>query len=255
MTKFPVLEVKDVCKSFGGVHALKNVDLKLYKNEILGLVGDNAAGKTTLIKIICGAYTPDSGKILLDRKEVKIMNPNNAKRLGIGAVHQELAICGNLNVTNNLFLGQEIKNKRLWGLIKSLNENKMEEKTHEVIGDLGVSIDSLKKETNLLSGGQRQAVALGRVTIYNAKILLLDEPTAAIAAKERIEIFKLIKKMKNMGMSIIYISHNLQEVFSIVDRIMVLRHGEKVGEELIESTNPDEIVKMMTGAGLEKLKI
>ena len=244
-----VLETRNIIKTFGGVIALNDVSFKLRKGEILGLVGDNGAGKTTLIKVISGVYAPDSGEIYFEGKKVTIQNPFDAKELGIETVYQNLALVDKLDVTANIFLGREILyNNVISEFFRIMNFNKMFKESENLLKKLGVNINNLHRPMLAYSGGQRQAVALSKTLYWRRKVAILDEPTAALGVNESQNALQLIRTLKNHGLSIIIISHNLQHVFNIVDRIMVLRRGEMVGIRNAHEVTAADIVKMITGA-------
>lgn len=248
--KQPILVLKNISKHFGHVKALDNVNFELYPNEILALIGDNGAGKSTLIKIISGALKPNSGEIYHKGKRVEFGSPKDAKNLGIETVYQDLAIIDSLNVYSNVFLGREIIGKYLGGLIRILKNRDMENKTKEMIKDLEIDIKDVRVEVENLSGGQKQATALAKTIFWGKEIVILDEPTAALGVRESKNALELIKRLKEKYFSVIIITHNLQHAFYIADRIVVLRHGKRVGSKMVKETNPDEIVKMITGAEL-----
>jgi len=242
-----VLKVEGISKSFGNVIALNDVSLEIFQNEVVGLVGDNGAGKSTLIKIISGNFPPDKGDIYLKGTKVNFKSTMDAKKLGIETVYQDLSLCSNLNSVSNLFIGREIV-KNFMGL-KILQKGKMEQKTIEVIRKMDINMPSVKEKVEFLSGGQRQAVSLGRFVGWSQSLALLDEPTAALGVRETRKVLELILKIKEeKKLSIILISHNLQHIFEVVDRIIVLRLGIISGIKEKSSTNPDEIVSLMTGA-------
>lgn len=246
-TPRPILEMKGICKYFGGVHALENVDFELYPTEILALVGDNGAGKSTLIKIISGVYTADRGEIYLQGKRIKIQSPSNARALGIETVYQELALVETRDVVANFFLGRE-PTKGKWGIF--VDKRKMEESTVGTLEKLSITLPSLRTAVRYLSGGQRQALAVGRAAAWGRKIIIMDEPTAALGVEEARKVLGLVKQLKEHGASIIIISHNLRHVFSVAERIIVLRGGRRVGSKLKSETTGDGIVKLITGAEL-----
>jgi len=244
----PLLQMKNIYKRFDGVVALENVDFELNYNEILGLVGDNGAGKSTLIKIIAGVYQPSEGEIFLKNKKIKIRSPKEAKKLGIETVYQDLALADNLDVARNIFLGKErIKSGYLSKLFKIVNKKEMWEESKKILQSLGIEIDSTKTLVRNLSGGQRQSVAVGKTLYANPEIIIMDEPTAAVSVKERKKILNLIKNLRKKHISIIFISHNLQEIFSVTDRIIVLNRGKVVGNKKADETTMDEVIKLMLG--------
>lgn len=247
-----ILKVEGIFKNFGSVSALCNVSFEIYKNEIVGLVGDNGAGKSTLIKIISGNFLPDKGNIYLKGEKVVFNNTMDAKRMGIETVYQDLSLCSNLNSVSNLFIGREIV-KNIMGLRILLNKE-MEQKTIEIVKKMDINLPSVKERVEFLSGGQRQAIALGRFVGWSENLALLDEPTAALGVRETKKVLELLLKIREeKKLSMILISHNLQHVFEVADRIIVLRLGEIAGIRDKKNTDPDEIVSLMTGAiGIKK---
>ncbi len=243
-----VLEARNIKKSFGGIQALKGVSIKLYEHETLALLGDNGAGKSTLIKIISGVYKPDEGEIFIDGKKVEFKDPRDARELGIETVYQELSLLDQQDVVTNVFLGREMLKFKLAYIFNILNTKVMEKRTKKLLDEMGIkTISNLRKEVKLLSGGQRQAVALARARLSKPRILILDEPTAALGVKETRMILELIKKFKEEGVPMILISHSLPIVFEIADRIVILREGKVVAEERVEETNEKELVSFMVG--------
>ncbi len=247
MTGNHLLELKSISKKFGGVTALQNIDLKLNYNEILAVVGDNGAGKSTLMKIISGAILPDSGKIIFEGKEVSIRKPQDSLALGIQMCYQDLALIDCLNISNNLFLGREIS-KKILGFADILNIKKMRDCSIQHLKNLGIVIGNIHEKVRNLSGGQRQIISISRTVYWSNKLMILDEPTAALGVKESKKVLNLIKALKEKDISIIIISHNLQHVFSVAERVMVLRMGQNAGDRIIKKTDGDEVVKMITGA-------
>jgi len=241
-----LLKGENIKKHYGHVEALKGVDFTLNKGEILGLVGDNAAGKSTLIQILSGAVSLDTGKIFLYGKEAYIKNPASSRALGIETVYQQFALVDNLPVYSNVFLGRLLKRKILGG-IPILDKRKMQDKTLQVIDLMGIQFDSVKRKVSDLSGGQRQAVAIARALLFNPKILILDEPTSGLAVKEVNKIQDIILNFKDKGISIIFISHRLESIFAIADRIIVLRSGVKVMDEEKENITSQDVVEKMFG--------
>jgi len=244
-----ILEGKNIKKHFGGVQALCGIDFDLYEGEILGIVGDNGAGKSTLIKILSGVYKKDDGEVYYYGDKVEINNPMDAKELGIETVYQDLALVDELDVPSNIFLGREATRLGKFGkAIGFMNYRKMYKQSEELISKLKANIPSLYSRVRYLSGGQRQAIALSKAVFWGKKIIILDEPTAALGVKESRNVMDLIKTLKEHNMSIIIISHNLQHVFNLVDRIMILRMGERVATVNAHETTADEVVSMITGA-------
>jgi ABC-type sugar transport system ATPase subunit len=237
--------MKSISKSFGAVKALQSVDLELSHHEVLGLVGDNAAGKSTLMKILCGVYGPDEGEILIEGKKVTFASPADSRRLGIEMIFQDLAIVPNLSIADNIFLGREpVKN--FLGL-KILDKRKMVEESSVAVGRLDVDIRSTRLATAGLSGGQQQAVAVGRAIYFNPRVVIMDEPTAALSVKAIKRVLELVQELKERGIAIILISHRLPNIFAVTDRIMVLRLGRRAAERRTKETTPEEIIDLMVG--------
>lgn len=225
--KAPVVEMRNIKKNFAAVQALRGVDLTLQHNEILGLVGDNAAGKSTLMKVLSGAYIPDEGEILIDGNKVHMSNPLDARRQGIEMVYQDLALADNLDVTANVFLGREMVGSQI-GPMGVMDSRKMEQESQRLLGRLKIDIPSVRLLVERLSGGQRQAVAIARATAFNSKVIIMDEPTAALSVAAISKVLDLVRELKALGASIIIISHRLEDIYSVCDRMVVLRHGRKV---------------------------
>ena len=223
----PVVEMRNIKKSFAAVQALRGIDLVLHHNEVLGLVGDNAAGKSTLMKVLSGAYIPDEGEIFIEGKKAHIIDPWDARRLGIEMVYQDLALANNLDVAANVFLGREAVSAQL-GPIGVMDKHHMEQETQRLLDRLKIDISSVRLRVESLSGGQRQAVAIARATAFNAKVTIMDEPTAALSVAAIGKVLDLVRGLKAQGCSIIVISHRLEDIYQVSDRMMVLRHGRKV---------------------------
>jgi simple sugar transport system ATP-binding protein len=245
MSERPILQVESVSKRFGGVHALENVSLDLFPGEVLALAGDNGAGKSTLIKVISGVHHADEGKMRYNGAEVTFENPQKAREQGIETIYQDLALADNLDVGANVFLGREPM-KRVFGL-PVLDRKKMRSEAADALRVLDIRINRFDLPLRSMSGGQRQAVAIGRAIHWNAKVLIMDEPTAALGVPEQRKVIALIKSLKQSGVGVIFISHNLIDIFAVSDRIVVLRRGKKVGETATQATNSDEIVRWMVG--------
>jgi ABC-type sugar transport system ATPase subunit len=240
-----VLEARDISKRFGRVQAIANITLQLERGEILALVGDNGAGKSTLIKVLAGALKKDSGELFLDSRKVELENPMHAKTLGIEVVYQDLSLINYLNVYQNLFLGRELQKR--FGFFKILDQRKMEQLAIEKLQTLGVKVKSCREWVLRLSGGQRQSVAVAKAASFGKKIVILDEPTAALGVEEAHHVLQIVRELKNKGASIIIITHNMEHAFSVADRFLVIRLGSVVGVRRKSETNIDEIVKMITG--------
>jgi ABC-type sugar transport system ATPase subunit len=246
----PVVEMRGIKKSFGAVRALRGVDLVLYPDEVLGLVGDNAAGKSTLMKVLSGAYIPDEGRIVIAGSPVNLTDPVSSRRLGIEMVYQDFALSNNLDVAANIFLGREAVKWRI-GPVRVMDKVYMEQRAREILKGLQIVIDSVRLKVKNLSGGQRQAVAIGRATAFNAKVIIMDEPTAALSVAAIQEVLDLIKELKSQGASIIVISHRIEDIHEVGDRVMVLRHGLKVADKPVAGNIHEfreEIVAYIVGA-------
>lgn len=233
-----------ISKNFGRVCALKDVDFEVGYREIVGLVGDNGAGKSTLIKILTGVFPPDAGEIYFEGKKVFLNSPKEARDLGIETVYQNLALIELMSVTRNMFLGREVVNK-FFGLIPVLDMDKMREITTESLKDLGIDIRSTEEKIVNLSGGQRQAVAIGRAIHFGAKLLILDEPTAALSIRECHKVLDHILEAKEKGVSVIFITHNIYHVYSVADKFTVLDHGIKLGDFRKQDVTAEDIIEMV----------
>jgi D-xylose transport system ATP-binding protein len=244
----PVLALKGVSKSFGPVQALSDVDFEVHDREVVALVGDNGAGKSTLVKAIAGINPPDSGSILFEGKEVHITGPTDAVALGIATVYQDLALADNLDVVENLFLGREEVGHGLAGVVRQMDEVDMEKRTGQLLSRLAVTIVNLRAEVGTLSGGQRQQTAIARSLLGEPKVVLLDEPTAALGVRQTAQVLELIKRLRDEAHGVVVISHNLADVFEVADRVFVLRLGRKAGEFSSEDTSQEEVVAAITGA-------
>jgi simple sugar transport system ATP-binding protein len=244
----PLLEVRSVSKRFGRIQALNSVSISLYPGEVLGLAGDNGAGKSTLVKIIAGVYRPDGGEIRYMGTPRTFETPGEARAAGIETIHQDLALAGNLDVGSNIFLGREPV--RRWMGIRILDRRKMEDAARAAARALGIRIERFDMPVRNLSGGQRQAVAIGRAIHWDARIIIMDEPTAALGVAEQHKLMSLIQTLRDQGRGIIFISHHLGDIFAVADRIAVLRRGVLTGEREKSATSPDEIVRLMVGGRL-----
>jgi D-xylose transport system ATP-binding protein len=245
----PVLQATGIVKSFGSVVALDGVTLEVQEDEIVGLVGDNGAGKSTLVKVISGNFQPDAGEIALDGHPVRFASQADARAAGVETVYQDLSLASNLDTTANFYMGRELV-RNLLGF-RVLRMRDMERETQRVLGSMGIRLPSIHEKVEFLSGGQRQAVSLARFLEWGRRLILLDEPTAALGVRETGEALDLIARMHHeKHVSMVLISHNLQHVFRIADRIVVLRHGRVAGVRRTADTSPDEIVGLITGASL-----
>jgi ribose transport system permease protein len=245
--RYPYLSLKGVTKHFGGVHALKDIDLDIRAGEVLALVGDNGAGKSTLIKIISGAYKADQGEVFVEGRKVRIETPADAKRLHIETIYQDLALMDDLDLAPNIFIGREIVRGGIGRVIRFLNNAKMAEETVGVLRRLNIEVPDIRRKVFNLSGGQRQAVAISRAIYFNAKLIIMDEPTAALGVEETRKVYALIRELRQNGIAVIIISHNINEVFDIADRFVVLKTGMLVGVRRKEETSLDEILRMIIG--------
>ncbi len=243
-----ILSLRGISKSFGPVQALDGVDLDVRQGEVLALVGDNGAGKSTLVKSISGIYSIDQGEILFEGERVKIGGPAAATELGIATVYQDLALCDNLDVVANLFLGQEEELGGPARAVHGLDEIEMEQRSHELLDQLSVTIPSVRSEVGTLSGGQRQQVAVARSLLGEPKVVMLDEPTAALGVVQTKQVLSLVKRLRERNLAVIVISHNLANVFEVADRIFVLRLGRRAGVFEAERTTEEQVVGAITGA-------
>jgi D-xylose transport system ATP-binding protein len=242
VSETPILQLRGISKSFGSVQALADVDFEVRDGEVMALVGDNGAGKSTLIKCVAGIHSPDSGEILFEGEPVHISSPKDAARLGIEIVYQDLALCDNLDVVQNMYLGRE---ERDW--LWRLKEPLMEQRTAETLRSLSVTtIRSIRQPVASLSGGQRQSVAVAKAVQWNSKIVILDEPTAALGVAQTRQVLDLVKRLADQGLAVVLISHNLNDVFEVATRITVLRLGRDVGVYERDKTTQQEIVQAIT---------
>ncbi len=244
----PVLELRGISKRFGAVQALTDVNFDVYAAEVVGLVGDNGAGKSTLIKCIAGIHPIDSGEIYFEGRRVTISGPKGALQLGISTVYQDLALCDNLDVVANLYLGREESRPIIPGIFSIVNETKMEQRAIDVLRGLSVTIPSVRTLIASLSGGQRQSVAVARSVMWKPKLVILDEPTAALGVAQTRQVLDLIRRLREQGLAVIVISHNLEDVFSVVDRISVLRLGRNAGTFDVKDVSYEQVVAAITGA-------
>ncbi|HEX3455552.1 MAG TPA: ATP-binding cassette domain-containing protein [Gaiellaceae bacterium] len=242
MTDTPLLELRNITKSFGSVQALTDVDFEVRSGEVMALVGDNGAGKSTLIKCVAGTHSADSGEILFEGKPVSIHGPKDSAKLGIEVVYQDLALCDNLDVVQNMYLGREEHN---W--FQQLNESAMELQTATTLKSLAVTtIRSIRQPVATLSGGQRQSVAVARAVMWNSKLVILDEPTAALGVAQTEQVLELVRRLGEQRLGVVIISHNLHDVFETANRITVLRLGRNVGVYEREKTTQQEVVQAIT---------
>jgi D-xylose transport system ATP-binding protein len=249
VTDTPILELRGVSKSFGAVQALYEVDFHVSNGEVMALVGDNGAGKSTLIKCIAGIYSIDSGEVLFEGEPVSIHGPKDAARLGIEVVYQDLALADNLDVVQNMFLGRE----ELTGLLRSLDELTMEKRANDTLASLSVTtINSVRQTVAGLSGGQRQSVAVAKAVMWNSRVVILDEPTAALGVAQTRQVLDLVKRLGQQGLAVVLVSHNLHDVFEVADSITVLRLGQNVAEYKRSEVTQTQVVEAITAGKLSK---
>ena len=249
MTDPPILELRGISKSFGSVQALTDVDFEVRNGEVMALVGDNGAGKSTLIKCVAGIHGMDSGEIWFDGQPVSIHGPKDAAKLGIEVVYQDLALCDNLDVVQNMYLGREAHDRFM-----RLKEPPMEAKTSETLKSLAVTtITSIRQPVATLSGGQRQSVAVARAVMWNSRLVILDEPTAALGVAQTAQVLQLVKRLAEQGLAVVLISHNLHDIFEAANRITVLRLGRDVGIYDREKTTQQEVVHAITAGAPTKV--
>ncbi len=242
----PILRAVELYKHFGGLVAVDQVSLEVYPGEVIGLVGDNGAGKSTFIKMVSGVLRPDGGQIFLDGKEMTFASPAEARSRGIETIYQDLALCENLDATVNIFLGREPVHKLL-GLVDVVDRRSMLKESATVLDQLDIQIPDLRRPIRQMSGGQRQSVAIARAVYWNARLMIMDEPTAALGVAEQRKVLALVRTLRERGVPVIIISHNMQDVFAVADRIVVMRRGRKVGERTTKITSADELVSLMVG--------
>ena len=250
----PLLELEGISKQFGPVQALDRVDFAVSAGEVVALVGDNGAGKSTLVKTIAGIHSADSGAIRFEGQDVSIGRPQDATNLGIATVYQDLALCDNLDVVANLFLGREEFSSGPGVVTRRLDEVGMENEAGDLLSNLAVTIPGLRAEVGTLSGGQRQQVAVARSLLGEPKVVLLDEPTAALGVPQTRQVLALIHRLKERNLGVVVISHNLVDVFAVADRIVVLRLGRSVGDFAASDTNEESVVAAITGLGAGREK-
>jgi simple sugar transport system ATP-binding protein len=252
MPGVPLVEMKGVCKTFGAVKALQDVNFEVMPAEIVGLVGDNAAGKSTLMKVLSGAYVADQGEIWMDGKRVQISDPVDSRKLGIEMLYQNFALAGNINIYQNIFLGRELTRDHLGGVVKILDKKAMATRSVDLISRLKIDIHQVTKRVKELSGGQQQSVAIARVIAFNARLIIMDEPTANLGIKEVGRLLDLIRRLKEEGISIIFISHRMDDIFSVGDRVIVLKRGRRVGMRHIKDSSPKEVVRLIVAGESEE---
>jgi D-xylose transport system ATP-binding protein len=235
-----LVEMKNISKNFGGIHALQNVSVDLHPGEVVGLLGHNGAGKSTLIKILSGAYSADDGEIFINGQHATIRSPRDAKNYGIETIYQQLALAENLPAPANIFLGRELTTRT-----GALDDDRMEAEAQKVLNRLDLKIKSLRESVRNLSGGQRQAIAIGRAIYFNAKILIMDEPTAALGPQETMKVKQLISSLKKEGLGIFLISHDMHDVFDVCDRVSVMHNGKLVATVRTQDVTKDDVLGMI----------
>lgn len=246
--KQPLLEARGVYKYFGAVTALRDVNLQLYPGEVLGVVGDNGAGKSTFMKVLSGLHPPSEGTLLFDGKEVTFNSPKESRELGIEMVYQDLALAGNLNIAENIYLGREPKRKVLGGMLTLSDHKAGLRMAQEHLDSLKINVKSVSQLVEELSGGQRQAVAIARSTAFHARVVIMDEPTAALAVKEVGKVLDLIIGLKERGISVVIISHRMDDIFYVCDRVMALYHGTNFAESQLADTSRSEVIGWIMGS-------
>lgn len=244
----PMLRVHQLLKRFGGLIAVNKVDMEVYRGEVVGLVGDNATGKSTLIKCIAGVHQAEEGEIYFEGQRVRFSHPIEARDAHIETIYQDLALAGNLNVGANIFMGREIKKRYLGGLVSVLDDQFMLEESKKLLAQLKIDIPDFTQEIETLSGGQRQAVAIARAVYWQARLMIMDEPTNNLGVVEQRQVLQLVRELKQQDVPVILISHTLPDIFAVTDRIVVMHRGHKVADKKTSETDSQEIVQYMVGA-------
>jgi ABC-type sugar transport system ATPase subunit len=244
----PLLSIRRLTKRFGGLIAVRQVSWDVFAGEVVALLGDNGAGKSTLIKCVSGVYRADEGEIIFEGKPTQFLRPIDARNRGIETIYQDLALANNLHVSANIFLGREIKTRYLGGLIRTLDEDRMHRESQHALQSLEIHFPSLTQPIENLSGGQRQAVAIARAVYWDAKLMIMDEPTNNLGVPEQQKVLELIRRLRDRGVPVILITHSLPDVFAVADRLIVMHRGRKVAERRTAETNTAELVQYMIGA-------
>ncbi len=243
-----VLSVRNLVKRFGGLTAVGGVSLDVFPGEVVALLGDNGAGKSTLIKCISGVYAPDEGEIIVDGARRSFARPIDARRRGIETIYQDLALANNLDVAANIFLGRELKNRYLGGLVRTLDERTMRRESEAALDALEIHFPTLTEPIESLSGGQRQAVAIARAVYWDAKLMIMDEPTNNLGVPEQQKVLEVIRRLREQKVPVVLITHTLPDVFAVSDRLIVMHRGRKVTEKRTADTDTEELVRYMVGA-------
>ena len=244
----PLLSIRNLTKIFGGLIAVDKMSLDVCRGEVVGLLGDNGAGKSTLIKCVSGVYHPEEGEIAFDGKPAVFATPMDARRAGIETIYQDLALANNLDVAANIFLGREVKKRRLGGLVQTLDDRHMLDQSRNTLDSLQIRFATLVEPIENLSGGQRQAVAIARAVYWDAKLMIMDEPTNNLGVPEQHKVLELIRTLRERGVPVILITHILPDAFAVTDRVIVMHRGRKVAEKATAHTNAEELVQYMVGA-------
>ena len=243
-----ILSIRNMTKRFGGLVAVDDVSMDVHAGEVVALLGDNGAGKSTLIKCVSGVYRPDGGEVLFEGSKVSFSKPIDARAVGIETIYQDLALANNLDVPANIFLGREVKRSYLGGLIKTLNEKYMLQESEAGLEKLDIHFRSLTQPIESLSGGQRQAVAIARAIYWNARMMIMDEPTNNLGVPEQQKVLELIGKLREQNVPVILITHTMPDVFAVTDRVIVMHRGRKVCDKKTAQTSHEELVQYMVGA-------
>jgi ABC-type sugar transport system ATPase subunit len=244
----PLLSVKNLTKRFGGLTAVRNVTWDVFPGEVVALLGDNGAGKSTLIKCVSGVHVAEEGEIAFDGKPTRFLTPIDARSAGIETIYQDLALANNLDVPANIFLGREVRHRYLGGLVNTLNDRLMLKESQSALDTLEIHFPTLTQPIESLSGGQRQAVAIARAVYWDAKLMIMDEPTNNLGVPEQQKVLDLIRRLRDKGVPVILITHTLPDVFAVADRLMVMHRGRKVTEKKTADTSVEELVQYMVGA-------
>jgi ABC-type sugar transport system ATPase subunit len=242
----PLLVATELYKRFGGLIAVDHVNLEIQAGEVLGVLGDNGAGKSTLIKMFSGVYQPDSGNIVFGGRPVHFTSPEDARSAGIETIYQDLALCENLDASANIFLGREPL-RRVAGVLRAVDRRRMFEESRHILSQLDIRIPGLARPIRQMSGGQRQAVAIARAVYWNARLMIMDEPTAALGVAEQRKVLALVRTLRERGVGVIIISHNLQDVLDVADRVIVMRRGRTVAERRVAETDANELLGLIIG--------